>query len=107
MNSYANQSNRPMNQKGLSSYNSPVCQPAAIFGGMQFIYVSDPMVELATCPSLLIRQEPEFLEAISGCEQPNIYHIFGNSQLGFRYLFKCIEKLAVVQDTFALQLKDL
>ena len=49
------------------------------------------MLELASCPSLLIRQEPEFLEAISGCEQPNIYHIFGNTSMGFKYLFKCLE----------------
>ena len=66
--------------------------PPAIFGGMQFIYVEDPMAELASCPSLLIRQEPEFLEKLTGCEMPNVYHVFGNSPLGFRYLFKCIEK---------------
>ena len=66
--------------------------PPAIFGGMQFIYVEDPMAELASCPSLLIRQEPEFFEKLTGCEMPNVYHVFGNSPLGFRYLFKCIEK---------------
>lgn len=66
--------------------------PPAIFGGMQFIYVQDPMTELASCPSLLIRQEPEFLETMTGCEMPNIYHVFGRSPLGFRYLFKCMEK---------------
>ena len=66
--------------------------PSALFGGMQFIYVQDPMAELASCPSLLIKQEPEFLEKFTGCEMPNIYHVFGNSPLGFRYLFKCIEK---------------
>ena len=66
--------------------------PPALFGGMQFIYVQDPMTELASCPSLLIRQEPEFLETMTGCEMPNIYHVFGNSPLGFRYLFKCMEK---------------
>lgn len=65
--------------------------PPALFGGMQFVYVQDPMTELASCPSLLIRQEPEFFENLTGCEQPNIYHVFGNSSLGFRYLFKCIE----------------
>lgn len=68
------------------------CAPPQIFGGMQFIYVEDPMAELASCPSLLIRQEPEFLEKLTGCEMPNIYHVFGNSPLGFRYLFKCMEK---------------
>ena len=63
-----------------------------IFGGMQFVYVQDPMTELGSCPSIIIRQEPEFLEAMTGCETPNIYHVFGNSPYGFKYLFKCIEK---------------
>ena len=62
-----------------------------LFGGLQFIYVEDPMIELASCPSILIRQEPEFLEALTGCEEPNIYHVFGNSPMGFKYLFKCFE----------------
>ena len=114
MNPNFNQSNRPMYPEqvppqgaypptGTSPITYPkgsqtnyiaqtMVQPASLFGGMQFIYVEDPMMELASCPSLLIRQEPEFLEAITGCEQPNIYHIFGNSPLGFRYLFKCKEK---------------
>lgn len=70
---------------------APPVVPPVLFGGMQFIYVQDPMTELASCPSLLIKQEPEFLEAMSGCEMPNIYHVFGNSPLGFRYLFKCME----------------
>jgi hypothetical protein len=63
-----------------------------LFGGLQFVYVQDPMTELASCPSVLIRQEPEFLEAITGCEEPNIYHVFGNSPYGFKYLFKCLEQ---------------
>ena len=76
------------------TYAAPqaVAVPPAIFGGLQFTYVQDPMAELATCPSLLIRQEPEFLEKLTGCETPNIYHVFGNSPLGYKYLFKCIEK---------------
>lgn len=63
-----------------------------LFGGLQFVYVEDPMAELASCPSILIRQEPEFLEAVLGCEEPNVYHVFGNSPLGYRYLFKCFEQ---------------
>ena len=74
--------------------NEPIISvnPGALFGGMQFVYVEDPMVELATCPSLLIRQEPEFFAAMTGCEQPNIYHVFGNTAMGFKYLFKCLER---------------
>jgi len=74
--------------------NEPIISvnPGALFGGMQFVYVEDPMLELATCPSLLIRQEPEFFENLTGCEQPNIYHVFGNTSMGFKYLFKCYER---------------
>ena len=94
-------SNQPIYppQQGVYPAQAPVTYaapqmgvPPAIFGDMQFIYVQDPMAELASCPSLLIRQEPEFLEKLTGCEMPNIYHVFGNSPLGYRYLFKCIEK---------------
>ena len=101
-----NQSNRQMNpsinpqqsvlptgpvtypQGGQPVTYPPSNMPPGLFGGMTFIYVEDPMLELASCPSLLIRQEPEFLEKFSGCEQPNIYHIFGNTSVGFKYLFK-------------------
>ena len=74
-----------------NAYQQPVVS-APIFGGMQFLYVQDPMTEIASCQSLLIKQEAQFMEALTGCEQPNIYHVFGNSPLGARYLFKCIEK---------------
>ena len=71
--------------------NTP-CGDPGLFGGLQFVYVEDPMAELASCPSILIRQEPEFLEAVLGCEEPNIYHVFGNSPYGYKYLFKCFEQ---------------
>jgi len=53
------------------------------------------MVELASCPSLLIRQEPKFFSAVTGCEKPNIYHVFGNTVMCFKYLFKCLERINV------------
>jgi len=80
-------SNRQMSSNDCTPQGDP-----GLFGGLQFVYVEDPMAELATCPSILIRQEPEFLEAMLGCEEPNIYHVFGNSPLGYRYLFKCFEQ---------------
>ena len=65
MDNYANQSNRPMYgttpvtyHQGVpqSNYQAQVMpQTAVLFGGMQFIYVEDPMMELASCPSLLIK----------------------------------------------------
>ena len=70
----------------------PQAAPAQYFGGMTFVYVQDPITEIGTCPSLLIKQEPELFEGLTGCEQPNIYHVFGNSPLGVKYLFKCMEK---------------
>ena len=79
-------SNRQMSQTG-STPGDP-----GLFGGLQVVYVEDPMAELASCPSILIRQEPEFLEAILGCEEPNVYHVFGHSPYGYKYLFKCFEQ---------------
>ena len=80
-------SNRQMSSNDCTPQGDP-----GLFGGLQFVYVEDPMAELATCPSILIRQEPDILEAMLGCEEPNIYHVFGNSPLGYRYLFKCFEQ---------------
>ena len=91
---------RRTNPMGAAPQPVVCVPPPTLFGGMQFIYVQDPMTELATCPSLLIRQEPELFEAFTGCEQPNIYHVFGNSPLGFRYLFKCLEKSTFCQRRF-------
>ena len=70
-------------------------QPVQVMGpqiGFQYVYVQDPMAELANCTGVLIRQQPEFFEAITGCESPNRYHVFGESPQGLKYLFKCAEK---------------
>ena len=88
-------SNRQISSNDCTPQGDP-----GLFGGLQFVYVEDPMAELATCPSILIRQEPEFLEAMLGCEEPNIYHVFGHSPLGFRYLFKCFEQSECCERTF-------
>ena len=60
-------------------------------GGIQYIYVQDPMTELESIPSVLIKQEPEIFEAITGCETPNRYHVLGQTPQGLKYLFKCKE----------------
>ena len=49
-------------------------------------------IDVGQGDSILIRQEPEFLEAILGCEEPNVYHVFGHSPYGYKYLFKCFEQ---------------
>ena len=61
------------------------------FSGIQVIYVEDPMEELANCTGLLIKQQPEYFEALTGCETQNRYHVFGQSPGGMKYLFKCKE----------------
>ena len=54
------------------------------FGGMQIIYVQDPLTELENCAGVVIRQEPEIFEALTGCETPNRYHVFGESPPGLK-----------------------
>ena len=34
------------------------------FGGIQYTLVQDPLSELNNCTSVIIKQQPEFLEAI-------------------------------------------
>ena len=76
--------------------NQPLPQPGAVppprFGGIQYVYVADPMAELAMSTGVLIRQEAQFFEQITGCESPNRYYVFSQSpQGGMKLLFKCKE----------------
>ena len=92
----------PQQAGGYSQYpaqgyaNQPVPQVAAVpapyFGGLQYVYVADPMTELALSTGVLIRQEAQFFEQITGCESPNRYYVFSQSpQAGMKLLFKCKE----------------
>jgi len=93
----------PMQPGGYSSqpnpqgyYNQPIPQPGYVgpplFGNIQYVYVPDPMVELANSTSVQIRQEVQLFEQISGCESPNRYYVFSQSpQGGMKLLFKCKE----------------
>ena len=56
------------------------------------VFVKDPMSELNNCTGVIIRQQPELFEAITGCETANRYHVYGQTSQGLKYLFKCIEK---------------
>ena len=76
--------------------NQPVPQPGAVhapyLGGIQYVYVVDPMAELAISTGVLIKQEAQFFEQITGCESPNRYYVFSQSpQAGMKLLFKCKE----------------
>ena len=92
----------PQQAGGYSQYpaqgyaNQPVqpvaAVPAPYFGGLQYVYVSDPMAELALSTGVLIKQEAQFFEQITGCESPNRYYVFSQSpQAGMKLLFKCKE----------------
>ena len=80
-NQFMGNTGRPMPQQGA--------QPQ--FGGMTYVFTVNPLADLNSMSSVLIRQQPEYLEAITGCETPNRYHVFGLTQSGYTYLFKCSE----------------
>jgi len=62
------------------------------FYGIQYVYVADPMTELASSTGVLIKQKPQFMEQFTGCESPNRYFVFSQSpQGGMKLLFKCKE----------------
>ena len=75
--------------------------PGAItFGGIQCVMVADPMVELNSCTSVIIKQQAELFEAITGCETANRYHVLGNVAGCFKYLFKCVERSSFCMRNF-------
>lgn len=57
-----------------------------------FVYFMDPFTELSQCSGAIIRQQIEFLEAFTGCETQNRYHVFLLSPMGIKYAFKCSER---------------
>lgn len=70
----------------------PIQQVAIPAQAVQYVFVTDPMQELASSSSAIIKQEPDIFEALSNCQTPNKYHIFINTALGLRYMFKCVER---------------
>ena len=84
-------SNQGMAEKpGQPIPQQPPAQPQ--FAGIQYVFTVNPLADLNSISSALIRQQPEYLEAITGCETPNRYHVFGLTQSGYTYLFKCSER---------------
>lgn len=60
--------------------------------GVQYVFVTDPMAELALSTGVLIKQEEQFFEQFAGCEMPNRYYVFSQSpQGGMKLLFICKE----------------
>ena len=62
-----------------------------------FVFVQDPFTEIGQCYGALIRQQPDLLEAVTGCTTRNRYHVFLESPYGIKYAFKCNE----ISDTCA------
>ncbi len=61
-------------------------------GPVQFVYVANPLEELAISTGVLIKQQVQIIEQITGCESPNRYYVFSQSpQGGMKLLFKCKE----------------
>ena len=86
----------PSPYQGQGYANQPLPQAGAVappsFGGIQYVYVPDPMAELAMSTGVLIKQQIQFLEQVTGCESPNRYYVFSQSpQGGMKLLFKCKE----------------
>ena len=68
------------------------------FAGIQYVLVQDPMAELNNCKCVIIRQQPELFEMITGCETANRYHVFGiDNNNAYKYLFKCNERSGFCQ----------
>lgn len=68
----------------ISHFNGP-------FDGLKYSYVNDPVSEIEKCTGILIKQFPDSFNYINGCEIYNKYYIFGISEDGYKYLFKCEE----------------
>ena len=56
-----------------------------------FVYIQDPFTEIAQSYGAIIRQQPSFLEAATGCVTQNRYHVFLETPYGVKYAFKCHE----------------
>ena len=63
------------------------------FGNLQYTFTQDPLSEIALSVKATIRQQPELMEIITGCESENRYHVFITLPNGMeKYLFKCKEE---------------
>lgn len=61
------------------------------FKGINFTYVKDPISEIVNCSGILIKQNIDSIELVTGCETCNKYYIFGLGKKGYKYLFRCEE----------------
>ena len=85
-------SNSPIVYSPIQNTETSMPVPIPMPQVPNIVYVKDPMSELNTCTGVIIRQQPELLEAITGCETANRYHVYGQTGQELKYLFKCMEK---------------
>ena len=68
------------------------------FGGIQYNFVADPLIELANSVGAKIHQQIEMMEIMLGVEVPNRYHVLVQDLNGqYKYLFKCKEESTCCQ----------
>ena len=90
--------NAKSDQRILTNQNIVNSSPQQInpkfpeFNEIQYILTADPLADLNSCSSALIKQESELVEILTGFQMPNQYHVFGKTDSGYIYLFKCLEK---------------
>lgn len=79
-------SNHPIIQQNLN-INSKIIP----FIDLNYELTNNPLSEIENSAEIIIRQEIDHFEFISGFERNISYHIFGVTSQGYKYLFKCIE----------------
>jgi hypothetical protein len=78
--------------------SQPMAGVPVFMGIPQLIYSQDPLQELSMSIKATIRQQPELLEIVTGCETENRYHVFTTLNNGTeKYLFKCKEESTCFQ----------
>jgi hypothetical protein len=62
------------------------------FKGEKMKIISNPLEYLNKCKTIIVEQKFDILEILSGCENPNKYHVYSTGNLNEKnYLFKCSE----------------
>ena len=79
------------NLTGMPMVPPPYTGPM-INGPNNFIYIQDPFTEIAQCTGAIIRQQPNIMQELTGCQSQNRYHVFLQSPMGLKYAFKCSER---------------
>ena len=88
LNNYNNHNNKQLSFHSTRKLNSEMSLTQNAFGGLKFNFINNPLSEVEKCTGIIIKQEPEYLEFISGFERNIMYHIFGETPQRYKYLFK-------------------